>query len=80
MGTPIQLVFYEDNVILRWRSFDRFFTVFSSVRLPLGTTYLSELHSFPPDLTLDDFVIHYFGNDLVNFYISQPIPPPDDTR
>ena len=61
MGTPIQLVFYEDNIILRYHSFDRFFTVFSSVRLPLS----SELRSFP--LSLDAFVIHYFGNDLVNY-------------
>jgi hypothetical protein len=78
LGTPIQLVFYEDNIILRYHSFDRFFTVFSSIRLPLSTRYLSELRSFP--LSLDAFVIHYFGNDLVNYYISQPIPPPDDAR
>jgi hypothetical protein len=76
LGTPIQLVFYEDDLALRYHSFDRFFSVFSSIRLPLSTRHLSDLRSFP--LSLDAFVIHYFGNDLVNYYISQPLPPPDD--
>ncbi len=75
-GTPIVLVFYEDDIALHYHSFDRFFSAFSSLRLPLSARHLSDLRSFP--LSLDAFLVYHFGNDLVNHYISQPILPPED--
>jgi hypothetical protein len=72
--TPIQLVFYEDDIIIHYHSFDRFFSVFSNIRLPFSARHLSDLRSFP--LFLDAFVIYHFGNDLVNYYIGQPSFPP----
>ncbi len=75
-GTPIELVFYEDDIALRFHSFDRFFAAFSNLRLPLSARHLSDLRSSP--LSLDDFLIHHFGHVLVNHYIMQPVIFPED--
>ena len=75
-GTPILLVFYEDDIALNYHSFDRFFAAFSNLRIPLSARHLSDLRSFP--LSLDHFLIYHFGQVLVNHYISTPVIFPPD--
>ncbi len=66
----IQFDLCEEDIIIRYHSFDLFFSVFLNIRIPLNARHISAPRLFP--FSFDAVVIYHLGEDFVNCYLSQP--------